>query len=221
MTNEDITSTDATQDLPPGGADAPDVAAPTVPGRFSASQRSKTILRENLLLVLLFAGGIMGVYLLSLRGGPSKASADQVQTEQNVESALTSLAKPPVADKDVQTIIDSFYGQARQRQIDMDHLHGNPFVFKNPTPITPTGPATKPAEAAAQPVNTDRNAAVVAVKLLSLQSVLTGSAGRLATISNNLLSEGQVISGWTVSKINPKDVVLTWRDQTYVLKMAE
>jgi len=51
--------------------------------------------------------------------------------------------------------------------------------------------------------------------------VLSGSSGRFATISNNLLTEGQTISGWTVSKIIPGEVVLTWRDQTHVLKMGE
>ena len=38
-------------------------------------------------------------------------------------------------------------------------------------------------------------------------------------ISNNLLTEGQVIRGWTIVKIQPESVTLKWKDQTVELKM--
>ena len=39
----------------------------------------------------------------------------------------------------------------------------------------------------------------------------------MAMISNNLLREGQDIGGWTVVRIQPKEVVLGWQDKQYVL----
>ena len=58
-----------------------------------------------------------------------------------------------------------------------------------------------------------------AVHTLSLQSVVTGEHGTMAMISNNLLTVGQRIHGWTVSEIGPRHVVLAWKDRQHVLHM--
>jgi hypothetical protein len=71
------------------------------------------------------------------------------------------------------------------------------------------------AKSTAQMLETQMQAA----KTLTLQSVLTGASGATAVISNNLLAEGQTIRGWTISKILSKEVLLTWKEQTFVLKM--
>jgi len=86
-------------------------------------------------------------------------------------------------------------------------------------------PTTKPVEAKSAPVEDEGakelSEAMVAVRDLRLQSVLIGKSGATAIISNNLLSEGQTIQGWTVSKIQAREVLLVWKDQKFVLKMQE
>jgi hypothetical protein len=64
-------------------------------------------------------------------------------------------------------------------------------------------------------------AALAAVKGFKLQSVLMGAnpSDNLAMVSNNLLAVGQEIAGWTVRKIEPQRVTLSWRDQEHVLEM--
>jgi len=56
------------------------------------------------------------------------------------------------------------------------------------------------------------------VRKLRLQSVLVGRQ-TAAMVSNNLLTTGQTINGWTVSRIEPREVELTWKDQKYVLEL--
>jgi hypothetical protein len=212
-TTTDIFASDPSQQAP----------APTPKQRKA---RGNSFLRDNALLLAMpvIAAGVL--YALSLRGGPAAASAQQLQNELQVESAISSLtAKTSDVNKvKTQGILDNFYHEAKQRQIPLERLQGNPFVFKAPSGGNPKTAATKPVEIVpvAPPVDNDLTAAMNAVKQMHLQSILSGSSGRaIATISNNLLTEGQTISGWTVGKIAPTEVTLTWRDQTYVLKMKE
>ena len=191
----------------------------------AAGRKFPAISRGNLMLGGLFLAGIAGVYLLSLRNSPANASAEESTAEAQVDSALSMLSKARPSSPDRQNapdIVNSFYYAAVQRQIPLDRLKGNPFVFRPPHGVAPT---TKPVEAKSAPVEDEGakelSEAMVAVRDLRLQSVLIGKSGATAIISNNLLSEGQTIQGWTVSKIQAREVLLMWKDQKFVLKMQE
>lgn len=183
--------------------------------------------KGNLVLVGLFAASIACVYLLSLRSTPAAASAEQRRIELHVESALSLLARPNPTDAEksrrAQAVLDAFYCQAAQRQIPLEKLSGNPFVFKPPGKVKLPAEA-EPSVAPPDPENPrdeDLSEAIAAVGQLTLQSVLTGSSGATAMISNNILSEGQTIRGWTIISIRPREVLLKWNDQRYVLKMPQ
>jgi len=192
---------------------------------YRPSGRALPISKGNLLLAGAFAAGIVCIYILSLRGGPSQASAEQNETQTQVDNVLSKLAAAGagggISKKDQAGINTSYY-EARHRQIDLSALRGNPFVFAR-------SPADKPASRPENPVGAkvepkaeesqDYTRALQEAQKLSLQTILTGSSGSTAMISNNLLTEGQTINGWTVSKIRPSEVVLTWKDKTYVLAL--
>jgi hypothetical protein len=40
-------------------------------------------------------------------------------------------------------------------------------------------------------------------------------------ISSNLVTVGQTIKGWTVVRIDAREVELSWKDKTYVLEMPK
>jgi len=189
--------------------------APATPRR-----RSSALGGANLLLAALFAAGIGGVYLLSLRQGPAEASAQERQTEVQVDSALARLSAGSVSQAKARTLVDAFYYQASQRQIPVEELWGNPFQY---TPPRRPEPTTKPAETkpahpkpGEKPTGPDP---LAEARKLSLQSVLRGKDGSKAMISNNLLGEGQMIRGWTVQTIEPRKVIMAREGKTYILKM--
>lgn len=166
----------------------------------------------------------MGCILaLSARHGPARASAQQMAVEQQVEGAIEKLAAPdggtdPESCR-AQAVIATFYCQAEQRQVPRHKLQCNPFVFQTPyrtpkpRPIKASAAALQPSAAVAE--------ALAAAKTFTLQSILVGSHSRTAMISNNLLSKGQRIQGWTVVEIHPRQVELRWKDKICRLKMAE
>jgi hypothetical protein len=208
---DDLSSAPGAAASAPGGAETRRL--PSLPGGGS------------ILLVGLFLAGIGALYLLSLRNAPAEASGEQRLVEARVESALAELDRQgrPGEAQDAADIVKRFYLDPQSRQIPRDRLRGNPFVFQPP-------PSARPERPAAQEVNLTpgeaREArqwqqAQAAIKRLRLQSILAGTHGKVAMISNNMLTEGQRIDGWTVVRIDRRQVTLAWKDRTHVLKMPD
>ena len=213
---------DAIDDAGPASAPKPDEMQAPSP---RTSRKRISLSKENALLAGLFAAGMIVVYLLGLRGGPAEASASQRAAERQVDSALQQLDRMLPASTSgpskAKQVVDTFYYEARQRQIPIEQLSGNPFVFTLPAPraeplrTTSTGTPLPKAQPEAD------GDALECVRRLSLQSVLMGTHGATAMISNNMLTEGQEIQGWTVKTILPREVILTWKDRQYVLSMPK
>ncbi|HUU60718.1 MAG TPA: hypothetical protein VMZ50_14450, partial [Phycisphaerae bacterium] len=161
-----------------------------------------------------------------LRGGPAAASAEQRLADAKVDSALLlynrsagGSAGPRSASP---SIVDRFYYDAEQRQVPPGDLQANPFLFKAP-PKTPASDVMQEAQskAPAAAPSGEWKGALSAAQGLKLQSVLSGSHGNVAMISNNLLTEGQTIRGWTVNRIDPKAVTLSWKNRKFILRMPD
>ncbi|MHC4294985.1 MAG: hypothetical protein ACYSTL_05310, partial [Planctomycetota bacterium] len=144
--------------------------------------------------------------------------------EAQVESVLGQLdAGEKIFKKsdDTHTVVNTFYYEARQRQIPLDRLSVNPFTYVPPGENKKGGlfggnllsGKTKKAQ--------QRLDAIATVKTLELQSVLTGENGATAVISGNLITQGQSICGWVVRRIEPRQVLLTWKNESYLLKMPQ
>jgi hypothetical protein len=202
----------------PGAADAP---VQTHVSSDHGGWEFHDLLGGNWPLAALFAAGVACLWGMSLMRGPEAASAQQIEVQSSVDEALAKLIGPAVATKDKTTasIVETFYCEARQRQIPPASLRGNPFVFKSLAPPPPPPPPE--ANTAPAAPDTGESDALAAAKSLRLQSVLMGARTSAALIGDNLLTEGQVIHGWTVIRILPREVHLAWKDKTYVLKMAE
>ena len=207
--------------LPAEGASGPSFSPATGGARGAAALRR--MLAGNGLLVALVAVGIACLYGMSLMKGPASASAQQVQEQSSVDEALSKLnLLASGTGKTTADIVNTFYCEAKARQIPPSSLRENPFVFKASPPREAASRPSQELPSAPRVVESDGNAdAMAAVKALKLQSVLSGARQTAAMISDNLLTEGQTIHGWTVTKISQREVHLSWKDQTYVLQMQE
>lgn len=202
---------------PPGTSGSP----PRAPARTARKLPFSPI---NFVLVGLFGAGIFGVYLLSLRTGLREASAEERTVEAQVEAALAQMdaaqTTDPTTDESA-AVIDTLYYEVKQRQIPLEQLAGNPFIYVPPSSenkgLTPE--QLKGISSAQIQQQEELSIAMASVRNLELQTVLTGEKGATAIISNNLVSEGQTINGWTVKNIGPKEVILKWKGHEYVLKM--
>ena len=213
----------------PSGPSAPPVTATpelqpcaTPTPAASKNKGNPFFTRGSLVLLGMYSAGFIALYVLGLRSGPKVALGQQNLVYAKVNAALNLMDAKPSSSQlaqrtDARAIVKDFYTAAKQRQVDRTRLAGNPFIFRQKKPekvvvevvkkVTPKDKA--PAEL---------KAAMAAVKTLRLQSVLVGRR-TAALVSNNLITTGQTIKGWTVSRVGAREVELTWKDQKYVLEL--
>ncbi len=182
----------------------------------------------NLMLIGMFVVAGVAVWILRAQVGPETASAEQQQAEVKIGAALAMIngsmwGKP--AEQKTESVLKSFHYKARDRQIPISNLTGNPFRFKLPKLKKPSkGPrkVTKTPTSKTRYAHEEHLArALAVVGGLKLQSVLVGPSGDMAMISGNLIAKGQEIEGWVVSEIGAREVVLTWGARKHVLYMHE
>jgi len=190
------------------------------------AKKSPFLTRGNLMLVAMFAAGIAGVYALSLRSSPTSAMAGQEIVHAKVEAALNVLeAESPELRKrqhgNAQAIVNEFYMAAKQRQIPLERLRGNPFAFQAIQPAQPDPNKNRDANTPPKPrIDKELQQAMKAVEALRLQAVMGGDPPT-ALISGNPVRVGMVVNGWIVTHIRAREVELAWRDRKYVLEMPK
>jgi Tfp pilus assembly protein PilV len=197
------------------------------PESSSPLDRLPELANGNVILVVLVAAGILGVYLLSLRGGPPKASAKDRQNEVKVDAALTQMKLMSQSDRESRAVVDTFYYEAKQRQIAEDQLNGNPFA--DLPPMTPEQLPNSSAIDLAALAEQKRQAeearkkaeALEAVAELNLETVLFGQDGRIAIISGDLVTEGQTLNGWRVGRIQTRSVELRLGPHRHLLTLQQ
>jgi hypothetical protein len=174
----------------------------------------------NLLLALLIVAGIGGVYLLKLRSGPSKASAEQIRTQSKVDQALLLLQRGGSltgATQSARDVVDTLRYEAKSRQIPIERLPRNPFMSR--VPGDAYGMQSGERLDVPTVTETQRAEVLAAARTMKLQSVLFGEGGGTALISDRPVRVGDRIGGWKVAEIRPSEVVLTFADLKYVLKV--
>ncbi|HUS92690.1 MAG TPA: hypothetical protein VM695_12610 [Phycisphaerae bacterium] len=220
----------ATPPKPPTGPGNPPPPAPQ-PVEEAAPIQPKAscspfLTPGNLLVLGMFAAAIVGVYVLGRRVGPATALAGQELVHAKVEAALSVLeAGPTPGDLAQRTtakaIVGEFYTAAKQRQIGVRGLRGNPFIFQDIREREPPPPAPEPAKVPVDTVPEDQKQALAQLKTLKLQSILFGPQTTMAVISSNMVTAGEEIGGWKVERITAQEVELSWKDLKHVLVMQK
>ena len=164
----------------------------------------------------------MVIALLHFKAGPQSAQAASTANDTQMDTLLTTLTqvKKDCRSATANSVINRFYYEAKQRQVPPGQLTGNPFnmVLPEAPPEPSPGRDTHPA-AAPDPQAQALAEALESIHDLTLQSVLTGSAGATAIVSNNVLTVGQKVGDWTVVEIAPRRVVLEWQSHRHILTM--
>lgn len=212
-------------------ADGDPAAKPRPGGGEEQKSRRSRMMHGNVLMAVLFAGAGALIYGLSFRGGPAPASAQQQQMESQVDSTILRLSTDPKladgrrgAGRISRELLQQFYDQISQCQIPLSEMGKNPFKFVPPATAESVAPSPQGPEASGpQPApdgEPSRAEMLARMNGLNLQAIQRGQGGKaVAIISNNLVSEGQVIEGFIVKKIGLKEVILSWQGEDHVLDM--
>lgn len=162
--------------------------------------------------------GIVGLYLVSRDRRAPVPPAEPSDTQ--IAIALMNLAGKTESPRSPRTpeLVVALDGKTEPPAQPLANV--DPFVFK---PLLLAGatassqPVKPPTTLPAQP--DEKDAALHAVQQLRLQGIVSGPGGARAVISDRMFSVGDQVDGWTVRTVSPSVVVLTWKEQTYTLRL--
>lgn len=175
--------------------------------------------RSTLLMGLMFAVGIGWVVWESQQIAKPVDDDEKFKTEIMVNNGIKEMVRQVdgetgQADRTTEVVQASYY-EPHQRQVASSKLRQNPFGVKKEIEQVATTIDVEP-EAEPEPIKP----IAPPVDALKLQSVVLSSPPS-AMISGVIVTEGRVINGWKVSKIERRRVMLRWQDETHILKMVD
>jgi hypothetical protein len=164
----------------------------------------------------LFLFGMLCICVIRIIGQPQLAEGQSTidRSADGVIGMLSSGASPWLADSKAREVMDTLLNRPSNAQASALSPRGNPFVFE---PAVQTQ-ATQPREAPeADPKAKELERMTAVAEGLQLESILLSDEGPTAVVSGKLVKEGQVVEGWTVREIHPKNVVLIWEGHSFAL----
>jgi len=178
--------------------------------------------RTTFALAGLFLAGIAVIAYMSLRDGPKQVSADEKAVQKKVEGFIAKREESPEAGESAQNtqdVVEAFHHYESRRQVPLDDLKSNPFVFGHPE--EDAGGSANRLSAEEKAAAERREALTKELARFKLQSVMIGPRGGTAIINNNFLIEGQTLGSFTVGKIHRRSVNLTADEMAFTLQLEQ
>jgi hypothetical protein len=177
--------------------------------------------RGSQVLFGLIGLGLAGTYFMYVKTGPQKAAAAP-QAQQAAKEVNSFLSMGPANVKtmekmlrNTEKVIQQFLAYPAVTQVALEDLKTNP--FRQQAAAAPT--ENENEAAAAKKKEAERQAALSAVKLLNLQSVLVSDRNRSCMINNTLYMEGQQVDQFAIEKIAPGSVIVRRGAYRFELQM--
>lgn len=179
----------------------------------SARDNVKSVKRSTVILAILFAAGLAGLFIMIKKGAPRLVSAQTVDPQQvQIDTLVAKLGgvRTEMSNK-MDTIVKKFYEFADVKQISLDQLAKNPFMHGK---IDLTSPSVENKVLVHTRKTSD-------FKLFSIMKDDADASKSCCMINDILLSVGQTILGFTVKEIGSGFVVLQSGENKIILRLVE
>jgi hypothetical protein len=182
------------------------------------TEQKKPMDRTTVLVFGVLLLGAAGYYMMYARTGPqaaTAATAESEQADQTINQFLSSGEQHAREMRKLRETTDKVVAQfqgAAPTQVPVAELQANPFKYSQ------ENDEASNAAAAQKKREEERVAAVAAAQTLQLQTILSG-AKKTCMINNQMYTEGQTVSGFTVEVINADGVVVKSGSYRFKLKM--
>jgi len=184
---------------------------------LTVSARGKQNKKSTIALGVLFAAGLVGLWVMIQKSTPEGVDASEANIEGiKIESAISRITgvKTEMYNR-MDEIVDKFYQFSQVDQIEVDELAKNPFQ-------------NKPFEAEAAPQDSDVSSELMRQQMMrdqtshmQLLSIMRSKQGNCCMINDQLLYEGDTIENFKVVRIGGKEVQLSGGGMTVMLNLDE
>ena len=178
---------------------------------LTVSDNNQKLRRSTLILVVLFAVGGLGLWLMVKKTTPATANAQTNENQVQLETALAQLdSMQAEMDSQMNSVAGRFYQFNNVNQVGVDELKKNPFVRKQFS--AESGGGTQQSEQSRQ------EAQVIAMGM-ELWSITATPKGLCCMIDDKVLYQGDAYRNMTVKTIGQKTVTLEYNGIDIELKM--
>ena len=179
---------------------------------IAVSSRGKNARKSTLMLVILFAIGLVCLWFMIKKSSPQKASAQPAGTEESqIESAITRLTgvKSEMFSR-MDEILKKFYEFSDVLQVDTKELIKNPFELELFLANLRAKLATEEKTPIISAEILIQQQIAEAIKGIKLLSIIQSDKGSCCMIDYKVLYEQDSIRGFKVSQIGSNFVKLRW-----------
>ena len=179
---------------------------------LTVSDNNQKLRRSTLILVVLFAVGGLGLWLMVKKTTPATANAQTNENQVQLETALDQLdSMQAEMDSQMNSVAGRFYQFNNVNQVGVDELKKNPFIRKQFSSESGDG-GTRQSEQSRQ------EAQVIAMGM-ELWSITATPKGLCCMIDDKVLYQGDAYRNMTVKTIGQKTVTLEYNGIDIELKM--
>jgi preprotein translocase subunit SecG len=206
---KDGNSVPASSDMPDG-----DQAASSTEDYLTVSGQSQKVRRSTMILVVLFAIGALGIWLMVKKTTPATVNAEPSQNQVQLETALAQLdSMQAEMDSKMNSIAGRFYQFNNVDQVGVEELKKNPFIRKEmDCTSSSSGAGTQ------QQAQIRQEAQVIGMGM-ELWSITETPKGMCCMIDDKVLYEGDAYRNMTVKSIMKKSVTLEYKGIDVELKI--
>ena len=200
----------------PASADMPDgdQAASSTEDYLTVSGHSQKVRRGTMVLVVLFAIGAVGVWLMVKKITPAEANAEPSQNQAQLETALAQLdSMQAEIDSQMNSVAGRFYQFNNVDQVGVEELKKNPFIRGE------MGGGSGSSGTGDQRLEQIQQEAQIIAMSLELWSITATPKGICCMIDDKVLYQGDTYRNMTVKSITEKIVTLEYKGTDVELKM--
>ncbi len=181
-------------------------------GYITVVAQDKKVRQSTIILAVLFGVGLLCLFFMIKKSGPSAASALPPGAEElQMEKAIANITGVRSEMRSgLEKIVEKFYDFSDVQQKQVEKLAKNPFKYEKFW-----NGSDKNGEN-----NTDKNLNLQAGEL-ELITIMQSNGRNCCMISDKLLYEGDSIRGFTVERINDKSVQLKSDEMKIELKLSD
>lgn len=184
------------------------------PDYLTTAEHGKNLKQSTITLAILFTIGALCLWFMIKKIAPQEADAAVSTEESMIEAAIAELTGMQSEHNKMDTIVDRFYNFSDVEQINVSELKKNPFSHEIAIGDFEESMSLNRGALAQEEVFRDSRG-------LQLWSIMASTQGGCCMINEKILYKNDVINGFTVTKIDPRFVVLESRGIPVTLKMSE
>lgn len=205
-------------DMSDGGL-APEFAEQSEPEFVSESSHHGR--NATMVLATLLMAGAGAVWFMRVKAGPASAAAAPTAQAASAEKMFNeviqdggqSLTSMRTMLKDTEKLVQEFLNYPSKKQVALEALQTNPFLFSTPTKASAEDAQANADKKRLEALAAEKQDLVKSVTRLELQSILAGGRVPTCMISGKTYTEGEQAGGHVIEKITTNGVVVRCTSQ--------